>query len=337
MVGKVNRRRTCREAFRCQPTRSTPRACLSRVSSRVAYPQRKAVIGSARVGAQMTGIRGTRTRGTRTRPRANPRAGISTSVRMTGTRTRTPRRPFDHVDDEVAVALTLTRRSAGRLLALGLDRLPLTRAALASGLIDERRAEVIAEELPGLDDAHATAAERLTIAKAPGLNPGQLRALGLRLVISADPSAARRRKEQALKDARVETFTEHAGTAALAGRDLCPVDVLAADKHLTALAQAMKAAGITGTTDTLRATPTSTCCTTTDSTRQAGHTSPASVPASIASPSSSKAPTVPTTRSTLAISSCAAPLATRSSIGGATTPALARGTGQPCSAQECAG
>ena len=164
-------------------------------------------------------------------------------------------RPFDHADDEVAVALTLTRRSAGRLLdlALSLDRLPLTRAALAAGQIDERRAEVITEELAGLDDAHAAAVEALIIAKAPALTSGQLRALARRLVISADPAAARRRKEQALKDARVESFTEHAGTAALSGRDLCPVDVLAADKHLTALAQAMKAPGITGTMDTLRA------------------------------------------------------------------------------------
>jgi hypothetical protein len=71
-------------------------------------------------------------------------------------------RPFEHADDEIAVALTLTRRSAGRLLdlALELDRLPLTRAALAAGLIDERRAEVIAEELAGLDDA-AAAVEKL--------------------------------------------------------------------------------------------------------------------------------------------------------------------------------
>ena len=155
----------------------------------------------------------------------------------------------------MAVALTLTRRSAGRLveLALGLDRLPLTRAALSAGLIDERRAEVIADELSGLDDEHAAAVEKLIIAKAAGLTTGQLRALARRLVISADPAAARRRKEQALKDARVETFTEHAGTAGLSGRDLCPVDVLAADKHLTALAQTMKAAGISGTTDTLRA------------------------------------------------------------------------------------
>ena len=164
-------------------------------------------------------------------------------------------RPFDHVDDEVAVALTLTRRSAGRLLdlALGLDRLPLTRAALAAGVIDERRAEVIAEEVAGLDDQHAAAVEKLIIGRAPGLTSGQLRALARRAVLSADPAAARRRKEAALKDARVELFPETSGTAALAGRDLPPAAVLAADKHLTALAQAMKAAGIAGTLDILRA------------------------------------------------------------------------------------
>ena len=164
-------------------------------------------------------------------------------------------RPFDHVDDEVAVALTLTRRSAARLLdlALSLDRLPLTRAALAAGLIDERRAEVIAEELAGLDDEHAAAVEKLIIGRAPELTSGQLRALVRRAVLSADPKAARRRKEKALKDARVEMFPETSGTAALSGRDLPPAAALAADKHLTALAQALKAAGIPGTLDTLRA------------------------------------------------------------------------------------
>ena len=164
-------------------------------------------------------------------------------------------RPFDHADDEIAVALTLTRRSAVRLLdlALELDRFPLTRAALAAGLIDERRAEVIAEELAGLDDADAAAVEKLIIGAAPGLTTGQLRALARRAVLSADPKAARRRKEAALQDARVEMFPESAGTAALAGRDLPPAAVLAADKHLTALAQAMKAAGRPGTLDILRA------------------------------------------------------------------------------------
>ena len=164
-------------------------------------------------------------------------------------------RPFDHVDDEVAVALTLTRRSAARLLdlALSLDRLPLTRAALAAGQIDERRAEIIAEELTGLDDEQAAAVEKLIIGRAPELTSGQLRALVRRAVLSADPEAARKRKEKALKDARVEMFPEASGTAALSGRDLPPAAALAADKHLTALAQALKAAGIPGTLDTLRA------------------------------------------------------------------------------------
>ncbi len=164
-------------------------------------------------------------------------------------------RPFDHVDDEVAVALTLTRRGAARLLdlALSLDRLPLTRAALAAGLIDERRAEVIAEEVAELDDAQAAAVEKLIIGRAPKLTSGQLRALVRRAVLSTDPKAARRRKEKALRDARVEMFPETSGTAALAGRDLPPAGVLAADKHLTALAQAMKAAGQPGTLDILRA------------------------------------------------------------------------------------
>ncbi len=138
-------------------------------------------------------------------------------------------------------------------LALGLDRLPLTRAALAAGLIDERRAEVIAEELSGLDDEHAAAVEKLIIGKAPGLTSGQLRALARRAVLSADPKAARERKEKALQDARVEMFPETAGTAALSGRDLPPAAALAADKHLTALAQALQAAGTPGTLDTLRA------------------------------------------------------------------------------------
>ena len=112
---------------------------------------------------------------------------------------------------------------------------------------------MIAEELSGLDDTDAAAVEKLIIGAAAGLTTGQLRALVRRAVLSADPKAARRRKEKALRDARVEMFPETGGTAALAGRDLPPAAVLAADKHLTALAQAMKAAGQPGTLDILRA------------------------------------------------------------------------------------
>jgi hypothetical protein len=51
----------------------------------------------------------------------------------------------------------------------------------------------------------------------------------------------------------VERWDESAGTAALAGRDLPPVSVLAADQNLTALATQLKNAGVAGTLDTLRA------------------------------------------------------------------------------------
>ncbi len=164
-------------------------------------------------------------------------------------------RTFEHTEDEIAAALTVTRHGAGCVfaLALGLDRLPLTRAALAAGLIDERRATVITDELAGLDDEHAAAVEALIIEKAEVQTTGQLRPAVRRAVIAADPAAAKRRKEEALKDARVETSSQPSGTATLAGRDLPPADALAADKHLTALARAMKKAGAEGNMDQLRA------------------------------------------------------------------------------------
>ncbi len=165
------------------------------------------------------------------------------------------RRLMEHVNDEVAMSLTLTRCSADWVLglAVGLDRLPLTRAALAAGALDERRAAVITDELAGLGDEHAAAAEAHIIRRAPGQTTAQLRRAARRAVLCADPSAAKRRKEKALQDARVEAFTEAAGTAALAGRDLPPADVLAADQNLTALALDMRQAGAEGTLDQLRA------------------------------------------------------------------------------------
>jgi hypothetical protein len=160
-----------------------------------------------------------------------------------------------HADDELAAALTLTRRAAEGVLelAVGLARLPATAAALAAGDIDLPRAKVIAEELTGLADAQAARVERAVVRAAPGLTTGQLRAAARQAVQAADPDAARKRKEQALREARVERWSEPAGTAALAGRDLPPAQVLAADANLTALAQQLKAAGGEGTLDTMRA------------------------------------------------------------------------------------
>ena len=87
----------------------------------------------------------------------------------------------------------------------------------------------------------------------PGLTTGQLRGVLHRAVLALDPDAARKRREKAQKDARVECWTEAAGTWSLAGRDMPPAAVLAADQHIDAAARDLKAAGAGGTLEQLRA------------------------------------------------------------------------------------
>jgi hypothetical protein len=159
------------------------------------------------------------------------------------------------VGDELAVSLTLTTRGADQLLdfAVRLDRLPCTRAALAAGEIDRAKAYVIADEVSCLDHAHAAAVEAAVIGRAPSQTTGQLRASARRAALAADPEAARRHREKAEQEARVEVWSEPSGTAALAGRDLRPADAIAADKRIDSLARQLKAAGIEGGLDQLRA------------------------------------------------------------------------------------
>jgi hypothetical protein len=164
-------------------------------------------------------------------------------------------RVAEHADDEVAAALTLTSRAAGRVLdlAMALRRLPGTAGALAAGVIDLPRAAVIADETSGLSDEHAAAVEDHVLARVASQTTGQLRAATRRAALAADPRAAHVRRERAQQDARVERWDEQAGTAALAGRDLPPAGVLAADQHLSALARSLRQAGVAGTADQLRA------------------------------------------------------------------------------------
>ncbi len=161
----------------------------------------------------------------------------------------------EHASDEIAAALVLTARAAGRLedQALALGRLPVTMRALAAGEIDLPRALVIADEVSGLSAAHAAIVEQVVIKDAACQTTGQLRAAVRRAVIVADPEAVRARRESAEREARVERWDEPAGTAGLAGRDLPAPDVLAADANITAIAGELRAAGLEGTMDHLRA------------------------------------------------------------------------------------
>jgi hypothetical protein len=164
-------------------------------------------------------------------------------------------RPGEHVDDEVATLLTLTNRSAQALTGLARDlaRLPQTRALLATGIIDQDRADLIASRLSVLSDADAAAVEDTVTRRAGEQTTGELARALAHAIRARDPEAAERRKKKAQKDARVEVWAEPAGTAALAGRDLPPAGVIEGDKSLDADARWLKAHGVPGSHDNLRA------------------------------------------------------------------------------------
>jgi len=164
----------------------------------------------------------------------------------------------EHVGDELAAALTLTGRSADRLLSLarGLERLNDVHAALHRGEIDWAKAGVYVDELGVLasDQAAREIAGRLLgRAGAGGWMTGQLRARLRQAVLAADPGAAVRRRRDARADADVESWDESSGNAALAGRELPPAQVIAALARLTALARWLHDNGAAGTIGQLRA------------------------------------------------------------------------------------
>jgi len=163
-------------------------------------------------------------------------------------------REGEHVADELAAALTLTGRASQAQLELSrqLERLPHTAGLLAAGIIDRPRANVIASNLCLLDDEAAAAVDAKVAARAGEMTTGQLSARCHAAVLAHDPLAYLRRKKQAEKDARVECWTEHTGTAALAGRDLPRAATIAADKSLDEAARWLQGNGATGTLEELR-------------------------------------------------------------------------------------
>ena len=91
------------------------------------------------------------------------------------------------------------------------------------------------------------------LGRAGRLSPGGLRAAIARAVMQVAPDKARKRREDAARDARVERWPEDSGNAALAGRELPPDRVLAADQRITWWARQLKKAGLEGSMDELRA------------------------------------------------------------------------------------
>ncbi|MGI9005644.1 MAG: hypothetical protein ACR2FU_05515, partial [Streptosporangiaceae bacterium] len=161
----------------------------------------------------------------------------------------------EHVAEELAMALVLTGRSADLLLGLARDlvRLPAVVAGLMEGTIDRARAVVFAEELAGLDQEAARSVADAFLGQAGTLTTGQLRIRIRAMVLLTDPDAARKRAQNARREARVETWQEMSGNGALSGRELPAADMLTADARITAIARALQSAGAAGSLDQVRA------------------------------------------------------------------------------------
>ena len=164
-------------------------------------------------------------------------------------------RPAERASAELAVAMTLTNRSADVLmeLASGLKRVPNVDEALGRGDIDLAKATVFVEELSALPWIKATFIAGQHLLAAPRLTTSQIRALLRRAVLAADPDSCRRRQREARQDARVEAWSEMSGNGAIAGRELPAARTLLADRNLSALAKSLQSAGMPGTLDQVRA------------------------------------------------------------------------------------
>ena len=157
---------------------------------------------------------------------------------------------------EVAGVLAESRFAADAMLGLAHDlavKLPGTAAAFRDGTLRQSKVAIIARATAVLDPAEARAAEAIVMDRAGRLTPGGLRAAIARAVMEVAPKKARKRREVAARFARVERWSEDSGNAALAGRELAPDEVLAADQRITAWAQELKTSGLEGDMDVLRA------------------------------------------------------------------------------------
>ena len=158
--------------------------------------------------------------------------------------------------DGLACALGESRDQADALLTLAWHlaiRLTATMAALRDGSITRRKAELIVWPTQYLDDDEARAVEAKVLGRAARLTASGLRTAVARAVMEVAPEKARKRREEAAQDARVQRWVEDSGNAALMGRELPPDEVLAADQRINWWAGMLKKAGLDGSMDVLRA------------------------------------------------------------------------------------
>jgi hypothetical protein len=158
--------------------------------------------------------------------------------------------------DQLAYALGESRGQADALLTLAwhlATRLTGTLDTLRDGTITRPKAELIVWPTRHLDDDEAAKVEAKVLGRAGRLTPAGLRSAVARAVMEVAPEKARKRREEAARDTRVERWAEDSGNAALMGRELPPDEVLAADQRIQWWAGELRKAGLDGDMDMLRA------------------------------------------------------------------------------------
>jgi hypothetical protein len=112
----------------------------------------------------------------------------------------------EFVADQIACALQLSPGTAAARLDLAaslLARLPATLAAVESGALTVRHAQVLLDETRNLPGDLVTEVERRVLAKAPGKTVAGFRALIKRAVLAVDPRDAEARHRAAAEQRRV--------------------------------------------------------------------------------------------------------------------------------------
>ena len=119
-------------------------------------------------------------------------------------------------------------------------------------LIHPVQVRIIEDETAILSEDNAALADAKLAEPAQSKTFGELRYAAHRLVLTLDPEAAARRKEQARQDAHVRRFREDSGNAGMIARELPPDEILASWQHVEQRALDLRAAGVPGTLQELR-------------------------------------------------------------------------------------
>jgi hypothetical protein len=164
--------------------------------------------------------------------------------------------PATSVAEELRFQQVLGPREADLQYGMAVSvpaRMPALNTRAADGMLSPRQLTAVYRAIGELSDADA---RLIDAALAPDAHEWTADQLGRRaryLAMRLDPEAADRRKKKGKQEARVDSWQEDSGNAALAGRELDPEVVLAASAYYDSLAQLLRRAGVPGTLTELRA------------------------------------------------------------------------------------